>query len=145
VKSRELTSGDPCCRGSPKYTYSVTSRDFVGDGGSFSDLAQRCEAVLKPRLEFGGSCLEMANCGLLSTVTGESTAPGEDPTGASAEREGGFGPQSKAGRAQGEYKGAREALARHARPHRPVVGWPGGVLRTKRTTQPSCMCSFDHI
>jgi hypothetical protein len=32
VKSRELTSGDPCCRGSPKYTYLVsTSRDLVGE------------------------------------------------------------------------------------------------------------------
>jgi hypothetical protein len=49
-----------------------------------------------------------ANCRLLSTVTGESTSPGEDPTGASAEREGGFDPQPKAELAQGEYKGARD-------------------------------------
>jgi hypothetical protein len=43
--------------------------------------------------------------------------PGEDSTGASAEREreGGFDPQSKAGLAQGGYKGAREVLARHGR------------------------------
>jgi hypothetical protein len=41
--------------------------------------------------------------------------PGEDPTGAGAEREGGFDPQPKAELAQGEYKGAREVLARHGR------------------------------
>ena len=43
----------------------------------------------------------------------ESTGPGEDSTGAGAERELGFHPQSKAEIAQGEYKGAREVLARH--------------------------------
>ena len=52
--------------------------------------------------------------------------PGEDSTGAGAEREWGFDPQPKAELAQGEYKGAREVLARHARTHRPAVGWPGG-------------------
>jgi hypothetical protein len=64
--------------------------------------------------------------GLLSAVTGKSTSPGEDSTGAGAEREWGFDPQPKAEAAQGEYKGAREVLARHARTHRPAVGWPGG-------------------
>jgi hypothetical protein len=57
--------------------------------------------------------------GLLSTVTGEitTTSPGEDSTGAGAERESGFDPQSKskAELAQGEYKGAREVLALLAR------------------------------
>jgi hypothetical protein len=67
----------------------------------------------------------MANCGLLSTVTGEAPAPGNDPTGASAEREGGFNPQPKAELAQGEYKGAREVLARHSRTTQPGGG-PGG-------------------
>jgi hypothetical protein len=51
----------------------------------------------------------MANRGLLtaglrSSLTGEITSPGEDPTGAGAEREWGFDPQSKAELAQGEYK-----------------------------------------
>ena len=46
-------------------------------------------------------------------VTGNGTSPGKDSTRAGAERESGFGPQSKAELAQGEYKGAREALARH--------------------------------
>jgi hypothetical protein len=88
----------------------------------------------------------MANCGLLSAVTGESTGPGGDSTGASAEREGGIGHQSKAGLAQGGYKGAREVLARHDRTtHYPAVGLPGGVLRTQRTTQPSRMGPFDGI
>jgi hypothetical protein len=47
-----------------------------------------------------------------STLTGQSARPGEaDPTGAGAERESGFDPQSKAELAQGEYKGAREVLS----------------------------------
>jgi hypothetical protein len=37
-------------------------------------------------------------------LTGQSTRPGEDSTGAGAERESGFDPQSKAELAQGEYK-----------------------------------------
>jgi hypothetical protein len=70
------------------------------------------------------SCVEMANCRLLSALTGESARPGEDPTGASAEREGGFDPQSEAELAQGEYKGAREVLARHGNTAQPRGG-PG--------------------
>jgi hypothetical protein len=57
-------------------------------------------------------------------LTGQSARPGEVFTGAGAERELGFDPQSKAELAQGEHKGAREVLAR--RTHRPAVGWPGG-------------------
>jgi hypothetical protein len=63
IKSRELTSGDPCCRGSPKYTYSVTSCDFVGDGRSLDQPAQGHEAVLCLDLEFGRSCVSEANFG----------------------------------------------------------------------------------
>jgi hypothetical protein len=55
----------------------------------------------------------MANCSKSPVTVLESTRPGEDPTGAGAEREWGFDPQSKAEVAQGEYKGAREVLARH--------------------------------
>jgi hypothetical protein len=55
----------------------------------------------------------------------ESTSPGEDSTGAVAERELGFGPQPKAELAQGEYKGAREVLARHVYTVEPWGG-PGG-------------------
>ena len=55
----------------------------------------------------------------------ESTSPGEDSTGAGAERELGFDPQSKAELAQGEYKGAREVLARHVHTAEPRGG-PGG-------------------
>jgi hypothetical protein len=51
--------------------------------------------------------------------------PGEDSTGASAEREGGFGPQPQGMRAYSEYKGAREVLARHGRTAQPW-GAPGG-------------------
>jgi hypothetical protein len=61
-----------------------------------------------------------------SAVTGESTSPGEDPTGASAEREGGFDPQSKAGLAQGVDKGAWVGLARLGRTALPWGG-PGCV------------------
>jgi hypothetical protein len=54
--------------------------------------------------------------------------PGEDPTGAGAEREWGFDfhPQSKAEVAQGEYKGAREVLARHVYTAAQPRGGPGG-------------------
>ena len=78
-------------------------------------------------------------------LTGQSARPGEDSTGAGAEREWGFDPQSKAELAQGEYKGAREVLARHGRTAQPWGG-PGGVLRTQRTTtQPSYLCYFGDI
>jgi hypothetical protein len=73
---------------------------------------------------------ERQTAGLLSTATGESTGPGEDSTGASAEREGGVDPQPKAELAQGEYKRAREVLARHGRTAQPWGGPGGGVLRT---------------
>jgi hypothetical protein len=33
VKSRKLTSGDPCCRGEYEVHLFGHSRDFVGDGG----------------------------------------------------------------------------------------------------------------
>jgi hypothetical protein len=46
--------------------------------------------------------------------------------GASTEWEGGFDPQSKTELAQGEYKGAREVLARHGRTAQPRGG-PGGA------------------
>ena len=58
-------------------------------------------------------------------LTGESASPGEDSTGAGAERELGFDPQPKAELAQGEYKGAREVLARHVHTAEPRGG-PGG-------------------
>jgi hypothetical protein len=77
-------------------------------------------------------------------LTAKRTSPGEDPTGAGAEREWGFDPQSKAELAQGEYKGAREVLARHVHTAQPRGG-PGCVLRAQRATQPSWMCSFDDI
>jgi hypothetical protein len=58
-----------------------------------------------------------------SPVTGfESTSPGEDSTGAGTERELGFDPQPKAELAQGEYKGAREVLARHVHTAEPRGG-----------------------
>jgi hypothetical protein len=82
-----------------------------------------------------------------STVTGESTSPGEDSMRASAEREGRFDPQSKAEPAKGEYKGARGGTGTTARHCRTAQLWggPGGLLRTQRTTQSSWMCSFDGI
>jgi hypothetical protein len=72
-------------------------------------------------------------------LTGQSTRPGEDSTGAGAEREWGFDPQShqsKAEVAQGEYKGAREvlALARHAHTAQPRGGPAGEVLSAKDPT-----------
>jgi hypothetical protein len=60
VKSRELTSGDPCCRGSTKYTYSVTPVTWLATGAAFSDSPQATrhynglDLVLEPRSD---SCL----------------------------------------------------------------------------------------
>ena len=99
-------------------------------------------------LEFGADCTKCKPAELGGVpLTGQITSPGEDSTtGAGAERELGFDPQPKAELAQGEYKGAREVLARHVHAAEPrAAGWPGGVLRTQRTTQPSWMCSFDDI
>ena len=46
MKSRGLTSGDPCCRGSTKYTYSVTPVTWLATGAAFSErLSAGCEAV----------------------------------------------------------------------------------------------------
>jgi hypothetical protein len=73
----------------------------------------------------GNASLEMANCSKPPVTVLESTSPGEDSTGAGAERELGFDPQSKAELAQGEYKGAREVLARHVHTAQPWGG-PGG-------------------
>jgi hypothetical protein len=95
-------------------------------------LARRARAASKrilfgaPGLEMKDSCLYAlrANRGLRSTLTGQSTRPGEDSTGAGAERELGFDPKSKAELAQGEYKGAREVLARHVHTAQPW-GDPG--------------------
>ena len=76
-------------------------------------------------LEFGAMARN-AKTGSKSPVTVlESTGPGEDSTGAGAERELGFDPQPKAELAQGEYKGAREVLARHVHAAEPRGG-PGG-------------------
>jgi hypothetical protein len=74
--------------------------------------AEGCEALCGLDLVLGSSCFSEPTNRKPSTVTGKSTSPGEDSTGAGAERELGFDPQSKAELAQGEYKGAREVLAR---------------------------------
>jgi hypothetical protein len=126
-----------------KHTYSVTSSYVIlvtsfGDGSSFGAPAGLREALLL--LVSIWSHIH----GFIEPIARESTSPGEDSTGASAEREGGFDPQLKGMRARGECKGAREVLARHGRTTQPW-GAPGGVLRTQRTTQPGWMCSFDDI
>jgi hypothetical protein len=94
-----------------------------------------CEAVLQSRSRFGAIWLYEPTARKSSTATGKSASPGKDPTGAGAERELGFDPQSKAELAQGEYKGAREVLARHVHTAQPWGGpEPGGVLMTNDQT-----------
>jgi hypothetical protein len=76
--------------------------------------ASKCEAaVSRMKTRLNGQCVR---------------GPGEDSTGAGAEREWGFDPQSKAEVAQGEYKGARreEGNTGTTSTHRPAAGWPGG-------------------
>jgi hypothetical protein len=51
VKSREPTSGDPCCRGSPKCTYMSPRVTSFGDGSSLGQPAQGHEAVHSLDLE----------------------------------------------------------------------------------------------
>jgi hypothetical protein len=75
-----------------------------GDGRSLGQPAQGHEVHYSYWFRFGSSCFSEASRLNWSTVTGESPSPGEDSTGASAEREGGFDPQPKAELAQGEYK-----------------------------------------
>jgi hypothetical protein len=79
----------------------------------------------KARYQFGSSCFSEQTGSKLPVTVLESTRPGEDSTGAGAERELGFDPQPKAELAQGEYKGAREVLARHVHAAEPRGG-PGG-------------------
>ena len=55
MKSRGLTSGDPCCRGSTKYTYSVTPVTWLATGAAFSDSPQATRHYNGLDLEFGAS------------------------------------------------------------------------------------------
>jgi hypothetical protein len=113
-------------RGRLKQAHAPSSRDFVGDGGGFTDSAKGCEAVHSLGSRFGAPRPNEPT-GRKSPVTVlESTRPGEDSTGAGAEREWGFDPQSKAELAQSEYKGASEVLARHAHTAQPWGAGPGG-------------------
>jgi hypothetical protein len=93
------------------------SRDFVGDGGSVSDPAP-CAGLRGSTIYSLDSSLRAAAAPKGNRRVTEygnrrehQPAPGEDSTGASAEREGDFDPpQPKTRRARGEYKGAREVL-----------------------------------
>jgi hypothetical protein len=128
MKSRGLTSGDPCCRGSTKYTYSVTPVTWLATGAAFSDSPQATrhynglDLVLEAR---SSSCFSEPTAQIRDENGQCVRGPGEDSTGAGAERELGFDPQPKAELAQGEYKGAREVLARHVHTAEPRGG-PGG-------------------
>jgi hypothetical protein len=130
----------------------LKERELVYLSGSFLCAARDALAVPRAARHYYGLDLDLAARAEMSatnrnssTVTGQSTSPGEDSTGAGAEQELGFDPQSKAELAQGEYKGAREVLARHVHTAEPRGGPGGWLLRTQRTTQPSWMCSFDDI
>jgi hypothetical protein len=76
-------------------------------------------------------------------------APGRTPRelARSAERELSFDPQSKAELAQGEYKGAREVLARHVHTAQPWGG-PGGGAKDPTVGRPSrvgCALLMTHL
>jgi hypothetical protein len=95
-------------------------------------------------LEPHGSKCKPAVSRIKNRLNGQRVrGPGEDSMGAGAEREWGFDPNRRprsrsAGRVQRSKGGTGTT-----RTHRPAAGWPGGVLRIQRTTQPSWMCSFD--
>jgi hypothetical protein len=79
-------------------------------------------------LEARGPKCKLAVSRMKTRLNGQYVrAPGEDSTGAGAEREWGFDPQSKAEVAQGEYKGAREVLTRHVHTAQPRGGPRGGA------------------
>jgi hypothetical protein len=103
----------------------ATARDFVWRG---EQLWRACAAGLKDGTGAPSRVYShMALVNKPAEITGFASCvrgPGEDPTGASAEWEGGFGPKPKGRRARGEYKGAREVLARHGRTAQPRGG-PG--------------------
>jgi hypothetical protein len=80
------------------------------------------------RFRFGSASCEMPAGRNSSPVTGKSASPGEDPTGAGAERELGFDPQSKAELAQGEGVQRSKGSTGTTRTHRRAAGW-GGVAR----------------
>jgi hypothetical protein len=86
---------------------------------------QGCEVVHSLGSRFGARWPNEPAARKSPVVVLESTRPGEDSTGAGAERELSFDPQSKAELAQGEYKGAREILALHVHTAQPRGG-PGG-------------------
>jgi hypothetical protein len=115
VKSRELASGDPCCREGPKCTYSVAT------GAALATLrsraARQCWCYsLDSGLEPCGSKWQMR-------VTERGNRREHQPRGgglhggASAERGGGHWPPTEGRRAGArgaitKYKGAREVQAR---------------------------------
>jgi hypothetical protein len=51
--------GDPFCRESPKYADLSPRVTSFGDGSNLGGPARGYEALLQPRLEFGGSSPEM--------------------------------------------------------------------------------------
>ena len=94
-------------------------------GGAFPTLRRAARHYNGIECRFAAIWLEMQTGSKLQVTVLESTGPGEDSTGAGAERELGFDPQPKAELTQGEYKGAREVLARHVYTAEPRGG-PGG-------------------
>jgi hypothetical protein len=128
VTSRKLTSGDPCCRGEYEaYTYSVTPVTSSATGEALATLRKGCEAVLQSRSRvcFGAIWLEMANCGLLSAVTGESTGPGGTPRELARSGRGALTPNRRSRARAGRVQSSKGSTGT-TRPHRPAAGWPGG-------------------
>jgi hypothetical protein len=87
-------------RGGPKNAYmSPRVTSFVARRTALGVPARGSRHYYSLDLEFAAMARNgklRVTAGLRSTLTGESARPGEDSTGASAEREGGFDPQSKA-------------------------------------------------
>jgi hypothetical protein len=113
VKSTNLPLAIRVSRERPKYAYSATARYF----------AWRREELKYQGRQGRAATVKDKTGGLAGLYC---PPPGEDPTGASTEREGGFDPQLKGRRARGELKGARKVLARHGRTAQP---WGGPVAR----------------
>ena len=56
VKSRELTSGDPCCRESPNHAYMSPRVTSSATGEALPALRRATRCIVPMGLEFGADC-----------------------------------------------------------------------------------------
>jgi hypothetical protein len=126
VKSTKLTSGPSVLSREPESRLYVAARDFVWRGEQLWASLRGARGSTVVSISIWEREPRNANWSKVAGYrTREHQPRGGPHAGAGAEREWGFDPQLKAEVAQGEYKGAREVLARHVHTAQPRGG-PGG-------------------